>query len=145
MNERKPNLIPRNECEPGWLYRIDGRINDIGICFVDITDKNETKFLVQRTKFRSVFLDPEIHWDCDKRVGTAQPTVKIEKVPDHIWQLMMVDDKEVRPTYKMTLEESGVILAYLNNHPAQIAINQEEEARWQAFLKREKEPTHGTT
>lgn len=68
-----------NECKEGWLYEIEARNGNVGIC----RRKNGmVEFVLSRFKFGDNFTFPEIHWDCDEHFGTAKPVREIEKAPE---------------------------------------------------------------
>ena len=109
MKDRLLNIIPPNDCVADSLYRIYGRINNLGICVKTDKPKEEVQFLVERWKFGFRHLWPEIHWDCDDRYGTAQPVLLIEAVPPSILSI-------IKNPNRVSFEEQQV-LDYLANHP----------------------------
>lgn len=136
MKDRMSNIIPVNECESGWLYKINARIGRIGICTVTIGEPLMVHFVVDRWKFKWHSLWPEIHWDCDNHYGTAQPYEKIEKVPDDLWKIVLNRNR--------TSEEEQKVLDYLEHHPVKLAMIKDEEDRWNQERQKEQGDQHGT-
>ena len=75
---RLNRCIHPNRCKEGYLYLIVGRNASVGIC---INRGGRIEFEVRRYKLGDIFVDTEIHWDLDKRYGTAQPIKMIEQAP----------------------------------------------------------------
>lgn len=63
------------ECEPGYLYRLQARNAPWGIWLGLPHDF----FIIRRYKFGMTYLDCETHYDLDPHYGTAQPLIKMHK------------------------------------------------------------------
>jgi hypothetical protein len=70
----KPDTyIPLDQCKHGFLYRLSSRNLAYGVF-----NKDTKGFTGLRTKFSSVFLFEEYHWDTGEPYGTACPLEEIE-------------------------------------------------------------------
>jgi len=74
-------MIPLQDCKHRRLYRIDARNIRIGVY-----DEVSRAFFGLRTKFGSIFIDREFHWDYGQGpYGTAKPEEELERtLPDEI-------------------------------------------------------------
>jgi len=84
-NRQKEKLaedqIKFDDCKLGHTYRIDARNFSTAIFYNDM-------FYGIRTKFHTVFIDAEIHWDKDEDYGTVRPQTEIEKTPDNVMEAL---------------------------------------------------------
>lgn len=70
------NYIPLDQCENGYLYKIQSRNLSFGVY------RQEVKgFVGIREKFGSKYLFTEYHWDTGPPLGTVHPITKLEKCP----------------------------------------------------------------
>lgn len=70
-------MIPIDQCEEGYLYKLHARNIAIGV----YRSSPIPSFVGIRTKFSSRYLDVEYHHDADPRFGTAVPLERLEKCP----------------------------------------------------------------
>lgn len=96
MDELLENKIPLEELKEGYLYRIEGRNAQVGICRFKEFWNNDLEharamgwkgdkhvyFEVPRWKFGHYLVDDEYEWDTHDRLGTVQALEIIEKAPD---------------------------------------------------------------
>jgi hypothetical protein len=82
MSEKPEQVpwIPIEDCVKGHLYYIDSRNLELGV--FDGTDKNG--FIGVRTKFSSVYLFTENHWDNGRPFGTVKPYMDLGHIPEGI-------------------------------------------------------------
>jgi hypothetical protein len=64
------------ELKPYYTYRIKARNGRVGIWTPESGD-----FQLRRTKFNSIFVFGEVHWDLDPHFGTAKPWEELEQSP----------------------------------------------------------------
>lgn len=76
MKKEQYDYIPMNRCINGGLYLLDSRNLTVGIY-----QKLDCSFIGIRTKFRSRFLDLELHFDKCTKYGTAKPLKLLEQSP----------------------------------------------------------------
>jgi hypothetical protein len=72
-----PKVISMEDCIDGHLYQVIARNAIAGIWRAD-----KKHFTIRRTKFSSIFLCQELHWDASDRHGTAQPIRELGEAPD---------------------------------------------------------------
>ena len=83
--EETMDHIPLEDCKDGFIYRLGSRNLRYGIF------NKETKgFTGIRTKFDSVFLFEEYHWDIGAPYGTAHP---VEEIMELSSELPISDDQ----------------------------------------------------
>ena len=70
--------IPLEQCQDGYLYRIDARSASLGIFCAE----KKSFFISRFTIVPPAFLFTEEHWDVGKPHGTAKALEVLEKAPD---------------------------------------------------------------
>ena len=80
MTKYKESLprIAIRDCRKGYLYKLESRNLASGVY------DGEEGFIGIRTKFSSVYLFTEYHWDQGPPYGTAIPLKEVGKVPEGI-------------------------------------------------------------
>jgi hypothetical protein len=94
--------IPIDQCKDGFLYIIKARNANLGIF-----DEKKKSFIISRMKFKSNFLDEELHWDEKDdsfikvfgrpMLGTAKPLNELELVTNlnDIAKLRYLNDMQI--------------------------------------------------
>jgi hypothetical protein len=82
MSDEKEEVpwIPIEECKKGHVYYIDSR--NLGFGIFDGTNKNG--FIGIRSKFSSLYLFTEYHWDNGPPFGTVKPYMDLGHIPEGI-------------------------------------------------------------
>ena len=72
-------MIPKDKCQNRFLYKINSRNLYFGVF-----RKETGGFIGLRTKFDSIFLFEEYHWDNGPPYGTVKPEEILEELPEEI-------------------------------------------------------------